>query len=151
MIPFVFHQKVIKVCGFKKLVHDPLHLLLPITALLLWDVSWVLIFVYMEQFSLAIKAICACILVIWVHSREPFPGITENKVWLMGDVNEGALVGPMQKVVSDPPLFWSGTSNFLEEGLVTFTGGFVDISQLFLQQSQFIWEQQMHCNSVYPA
>lgn len=74
MIPFVFHQKVIKVCGFKKLVYAPLHLLLPIIALLLWDVSWVLIFVYMKRFSPVIKEICACMLVIWVHSRVAFAG-----------------------------------------------------------------------------
>lgn len=42
-------------------------------------------------FSSVVLESHASMLVFWVHSRVPLLAITENKVWLTEDVNEGTL------------------------------------------------------------
>lgn len=67
----------------------------------LWAISSVLVCVYMGCFSSIVMESRASILVFWVHSRVPFLAITENKVWLTEDVNEGALAELLGEPMED--------------------------------------------------
>ena len=69
MLLFVFQQQVIflYMCGFKTTCL--LHLLLPIRALLLQNVSSELLVFYREHFSSIVMEILVSMLVVWVLSR----------------------------------------------------------------------------------